>query len=93
MRAANQSDEANVSAEWQLAEAKNKFSEVYRRAVAEGRQRITKRGDEPVYVISESDLLALEGEKPDFIQFLLNGPDFSELDLERDQSLPRDVDL
>ena len=31
---------------WQLAEAKNKFSEVFTRAMTEGPQRIRRRGEE-----------------------------------------------
>jgi antitoxin Phd len=79
--------------EWKLAEAKNKFSEVYRLATTSGPQRITKHGGEPVILIAESEYERLKGKKPDFIEFLMNGPDFSDLDLTRDRSPMRDVDL
>ena len=79
--------------EWKLAEAKNRFSEVYRLAMSEGPQRVTKQGAEPVIVIAESDYKKLQGERPNFIEFLMNGPDFSDLDLTRDHSPMRDIDL
>lgn len=77
---------------WKLAEAKNKFSEVVRRALRDGPQRIERRED-AVYVVSEKDYERLTGERPDFIEFLLNAPDMSELDLERDRTPMREVDL
>jgi hypothetical protein len=35
----------------------------------------------------------LKASKPSFIEFLMNGPDFSDLDLTRDRSPMRDVEL
>ena len=81
------------STDWQLAEAKNKFSEVYRRAVTEGRQRITKRGEEPVYVISESELESIEGKKPNFIEYLMNSPKIDDLELPSRDWDQRDVEF
>lgn len=77
---------------WKLAEAKNKFSEVVRRALTDGPQRVERR-DDAVYVLSEEEYLRLSGDKPDFIQFLLNAPDMSDLDLDRDRKPIRDLDL
>lgn len=77
---------------WKLAEAKNKFSEVVRRALQEGPQRIERRED-AVILISEAEFARLAGKKPGFIQFLLNAPDLSELDLDRDRTPMRDLDL
>ena len=39
---------------WRLADAKNRFSEVFNRALAEGPQRVLRR-DEAVVVLSERD--------------------------------------
>lgn len=36
---------------WQLQEAKNKFSEVVRKAIEEGPQTVTKHGKESVVVL------------------------------------------
>ena len=38
-----------------LAGARNKVREAYRRAITDGPQRITERGDHAVILISESD--------------------------------------
>jgi antitoxin Phd len=77
---------------WQLAEAKNKLSEVFNRALTDGPQRIRRRGD-AVWVVSEIDYQRLTGKQMTFKEFLLNGPDLSGLDLERDLSPMRDVEL
>ena len=77
---------------WQLAEAKNRFSEVVRLALQEGPQKVTRRGD-AVIVLSEAEYRRLSGEKPSFLQYLASGPSLEELDLSRDSSPMRDVDL
>lgn len=79
--------------DWKLADAKNKFSEVYRLVETEGPQRVTKQGSESIILITESEYKQLKARKPTFIEFLMNGPDFSELDLTRDESPMRDVEL
>ena len=77
---------------WKLAEAKNKFSEVVRRALQEGPQRIERR-EEAVVLVSASEFARLTGEKPSFKEYLLGGPDLSQLDLERDRTPMRNIDL
>jgi prevent-host-death family protein len=77
---------------WQLQEAKQKFSQLVRRAMEEGPQTVTRHGEEAVVVISVREFRRLKGQ-PDFKQFLLSGPGFDDLDLERQRDLPRDVDL
>ncbi|MCH7797381.1 MAG: type II toxin-antitoxin system Phd/YefM family antitoxin [Planctomycetes bacterium] len=78
--------------DWNLADAKNKFSEVVRRALAEGPQRVLRRKD-AVVVLSEKDYQRLAGTRVSFKDFLLNAPDMDGLDLERDTSPMRDVSL
>ena len=77
---------------WKLAEAKNKFSEVIRLALSEGPQRIERR-QEAVVVVAAEEFAKLIGDKMSFKDFLLNGPDLGELDLDRDQSPMRDLEL
>ncbi|MFT5052735.1 MAG: prevent-host-death family protein [Chlamydiales bacterium] len=77
---------------WKLAEAKNKFSEVVRRALQEGPQRIERRKD-AVVLVSAAEFDRLVGKKPDFIEFLLGAPDMGDLDLDRDRTPMRDLDL
>ncbi len=78
--------------DWKLAEAKNKFSEVVRRALSQGPQRVVRRKD-AVVVLSEQDYERLTGSRVSFKEFLLNGPDIKGLNLDRDKSPMRDVSL
>lgn len=55
---------------WQLAEAKNKLSEVVSLAIHEGPQFISRRG-ETVVMLSQNDYAELKGQSVDFKQFLL----------------------
>ncbi len=76
---------------WQLAEAKNRLSEVVNRALKEGPQRITRRND-VVLVISEADYQSAVGERQSFCEYL-SSASLEELDLERDKSSLRDISL
>jgi prevent-host-death family protein len=75
---------------WQVAEAKNKLSEVITRALTDGPQRIRRR-DQVVVVLSEADYQRLTGECDTITSYLLRGPDLSELDLTRDPEPMREV--
>jgi antitoxin Phd len=59
---------------WQLQEAKQRFSELVRRAIDEGPQVVTRHGDEVVVVISMEEYRRIADEKPSFVEFLLSGP-------------------
>ena len=78
---------------WQLLEAKQRFSELMRRTLEEGPQVVTRHGEEVVVVVPAEEFRRMSGEKPDFKEFLLSGPDLSLLDLERPKEMPRDVEL
>ncbi len=78
---------------WQLQEAKQRFSELVRRALEEGPQTVTRRGEEVVVVVPAEEFRRLRGDKPDFKEFLLSGPDLGALDLERVADRPREVEL
>ena len=78
---------------WQLQEAKQRFSEVVRRAKDEGPQVVTRHGEEVAVVVAADEFRRLTGSKPDFKTFLLSGPDLSALDLDRSRELARDVHL
>jgi prevent-host-death family protein len=77
---------------WNLAEAKNRLSELVNLALEDGPQIITRRRDS-VVVLSAQRYAELTGAKPGFKDFLFAGPTFEGLDLERDQSPSRDVVL
>ena len=76
---------------WQLAEAKNKFSEVFTKAIEEGPQFVTRR-DEEIVVLSKDRYLELTGDKPNFVQHLLSIPKVEDIDLTRDKTPLRDYE-
>lgn len=78
--------------DWQVAEAKNKFSELMNRALTEGPQRVRGR-KHAVVMLAEQDYERLTGVRPDFKAYLTNGPSFDGLELTRDASPGRDVPL
>ena len=78
---------------WQLQEAKQRFSELVRRALAEGPQVVTRRGEEVIVVVSAAEFDRLAGRVPDFKDFLLSGPDLDALEIERDSRPARQVEL
>ncbi len=78
--------------DWQLAEAKNKFSEVVRRALSEGPQRVHRRKD-AVVIISADEFDRLNGQETSFVEFLMSGPSFDDLDLERDTTPMREINF
>jgi prevent-host-death family protein len=78
--------------EWKLADAKNRFSEVFRLVLSDGPQWVRRRGD-TVVILSEAEFERLSGAKRDFKDFLFKGPNLDELDLERDRTPMRDLDL
>lgn len=77
---------------WNLAEAKNRLSEVVNLALTEGPQTITRRND-TVVLLSAEMYAELTGKRQGFIDFLMSGPSLEGLDLERDKSPMRDVEL
>jgi prevent-host-death family protein len=78
---------------WQLQEAKQKFSQVVQRALDEGPQAVTRHGQTVVVVLSAREYQRLTGGRQDFVDFLLSGPDLSELDLPRAKDRPREIEL
>lgn len=78
---------------WQVQEAKQKFSALVQRAIDDGPQMVTKRGEEVVVVLSAREYRRLKGDVPDFKEFLLNGPDLGQLEIERDSRPTRGVEL
>lgn len=77
---------------WNLADAKNRFSELVNLALTQGPQRIRRRNDE-VIVLDAREYERLKGRRPKFKDYLMKGPSFEGLDLERDQDTGRDVEI
>ena len=80
-------------ADWQVHEAKRKFSELIERARAEGPQTITRHGRERAVVLSIEAYRKLEAAKPDFKAYLLAGPKLDDFAVERPRDLGREVEL
>lgn len=79
--------------QWRLAEAKNHLSEVINKALSEGPQKITRR-DDTVIILSKKDYEKLTGKQSGFKDFLLNQtPKIDDLDLNRDKTQMREIDL
>ncbi|MBT4814189.1 MAG: type II toxin-antitoxin system prevent-host-death family antitoxin [Lentisphaerae bacterium] len=79
------------SSTWQLQEAKARFSELVNQALESGPQTVTRRGQEAVMVVAAADFRADAPSKPR--DFFRRGPYLDGVALERDRSLPREVDL
>jgi len=78
--------------EWQMADAKNRFSEVMNRALHEGPQRVHRR-KEAVIVLAEEEYQRLAGTLQDFKEYLMQGESLDGVNLDRDQSPDRDISL
>jgi prevent-host-death family protein len=79
---------------WQLQEAKARFSELIRLCKIEGPQIVTIRGKEEAILLSKKEYESLIKKKPNLVDFISNSPlKGIELDLTRDNSSPRKIDL
>jgi prevent-host-death family protein len=64
--------------DWALQDAKNRLSEVVKRARQEGPQTVTLRGERTAVVLSAADYDALRAHRPSFVDDLLAGPVWDE---------------
>ena len=79
---------------WQLQEAKNKFSNLVDKAHHDGPQIVTKHGKKSVVVIAIEDFQKLNKPKTNLVSFFKKSPlSGIKLDLSRDKSLSRDIEL
>jgi antitoxin Phd len=86
--------EVNMNNIWQLQEAKSRFSEMVDRAISNGIQIVTRRGKKVVAVISYEEYEQLTRRSEPLSRFFLKSPlAGSELDLSRDKSQLRDIEL
>ena len=87
-----------MSVPWKLQDAKNRLSEVVDRAVTEGPQTITRRGDPVAVVISTVEYRKLTKPRQTLVEFLHNSPLAEamaeyDLDFSRSTDTGRPVDL
>jgi len=83
-------------ANWQLQEAKARFSELVREALARGPQTVTVRGEPAVVVMSQKQYRSLHAQarKPSFVELMRWSPLAGlELDVAREQTPTRSVKL
>ncbi len=78
---------------WQVQEAKQRFSEVLREATAGGPQMITKHGEEIAVVLSIDDYRQIVQPRRPLSEYLLAMPKGDYLDLPRDRSDFRSLDI
>ena len=79
---------------WQLQDAKNRLSELVRKARAEGPQVITLRGRDAVVVVSANDFGKLSRPRGSLVDFFRKSPLAGvDLDLDRSRDTGRRIDL
>jgi len=79
---------------WQLQDAKNRFSEVVQKAIEQGPQIITRRGVKTVVILSVEDYRQLTNPKVNIIDFFRKSPlKDAMIDLTRDEDIGREIDL
>lgn len=80
---------------WQLQEAKNRFSELVRKAQADGPQVITLRGADVAVVMASADYQRLTAQpQGSLVEFLSKSPlAGADLDLSRSRDSGRKVSL
>jgi len=83
-----------AKAVWQFQEAKNRFSQVVNKAMADGPQIITRRGEEVAVLLSKDEYERLKKSLLSLVEFFGRSSLVGEpLELERDRTRPRDLDL
>lgn len=79
---------------WQLQDAKNRFSELVDRTLKKGPQVVTRHGRKVVVVLPYEEYERMVRPRESLAEFLLSSPlAGSELEIDRDRSLPRDVGI
>lgn len=80
--------------QWQVQEAKARFSELMRGADEAGPQTITVRGRRAAVLLSAKDYDRLSGRKPSLTELMRASPMAGiDLAIDRDRSPARDVEL
>lgn len=79
---------------WQLQDAKSKFSQLVDNAMSHKPQFVTKHGSQAVVILSFEDYTKFVKPKDDLVSFFRQSP-LAEVELEitRDQDLPREIEL
>jgi prevent-host-death family protein len=78
--------------EWQLQEAKAKFSQLVQSALEAGPQTVTRRGKPAVVVVAADEFERMRERTPTLKELLLECP-LEGVDLERPRDYGRDIEL
>lgn len=79
---------------WQIQEAKNRLSELVRKARSEGPQVITLHGKDAVVVVAANDFRAMAPKQGSLAEFMRKSPLAGiQLDIKRSRDTGRDVKL
>ena len=82
------------TAKWQLQEAKNRLSEVVRKARSEGPQVITLHGEDAAVVVSTKDYRMFARRQGSLVEFFRKSPLVGvDLDLTRSRDVGRKIRL
>ena len=83
-----------IENQWQLQEAKNRFSNLVEKAQTKGPQIVTKHGKEAVVVLAVEEYKRLITPENNLVNFLQSSPlAKEEMDLTRKKEFPRAVKL
>ena len=63
---------------WQLQDAKARFSELVKRAREQGPQHVSVRGEPAVVVVSEEEFARLTSSRPSIVDHILEGARWSD---------------
>jgi prevent-host-death family protein len=66
-------DAKSAYVNWQLQDAKARFSELVKRAREEGPQQVSVRGEPAVVVVSEKEFARLVSPRPSIVDHILKG--------------------
>lgn len=81
-----------MSGVWQLQDAKNRFSEMVDKALDEGPQTVTRRGEEAVVVVAAREFRDLVRPKTPLAEFFARSP-LTKIASELERELQRDRDV
>jgi prevent-host-death family protein len=76
---------------WQLQDAKARFSELVRRARAQGPQHVSVRGEPAVVVVSEEEFARLTSSRPSIVDHILEGAPWPDDVVDTINTRPRDT--
>jgi prevent-host-death family protein len=82
-----------MSGQWQVQEAKQRFSELIRAVQTDGPQFVTRHGDEVAVVLDIVEYRRLGGGQESFKDFLTSAPDLSVLEIDRSTTPVRVIEF